>query len=163
MCARGECVRDWGEVLLNRIDIMCSPRRSSASPASATLVTSCSRLLRYERYERYGACGVRNTRWMGKPKPWACSRDGLGPTPRVPDRGTTRCGVSSVRRAQRLKTLGGQVGLSPDSQRKLWEALLQSSYEPDWHHRISCPHARMLANPICVGKPVMRAFRIIKG
>ena len=134
-CARGECVRAWGEARVNRIDIMCSPRRSSASPASAILVTSCSRLLRYERYERYGACGVRNTRRMRKPKPWACSRDGLGPTPRVPDRGTTGSGVSSVRRAERQKTLGGQVGLSPDSQRKLWEALLRAVTQPDWGRR----------------------------
>ena len=130
MCERGECVRAWGEVRVNRIDIMCSPRRSSASPASAILVTSCRRLLRYERYERYGACGVRNTRRMVNPKPWACSGDGLGPTPRVPDRGTTRCGVSSVRRAQRQKTLGGQVGLSPDSQRSSGSRCSEQFHNP---------------------------------
>ena len=94
-----------------------SPADDTCRGSSAILVTSCSRLLRYERYERYGACGVRNKRRMGKPKPWACSGDGLGPTPRVPDRGTTRCGVSNVRRAQRQKTRGGQVDIFPDSQR----------------------------------------------
>ena len=115
-----------------RMDRPRSPADDTCRGSSAILVTSCSRLLRYERYETYGACGVRNTRRMGKPKPWACSRDGLGPTPRVPDRGTTGSGVSTVRRAERQKTLGGQVGLSPDSQRKLWEALLRAVSQPDW-------------------------------
>ena len=113
-----------------RMDRPRSPADDTCRGSSAILVTSCSRLLRYETYDTYGACGVRNTRRMGKPKPWACSRYRLGPTPRVPDRGTSRCGVSSVRRAERQKTYGGQVGLSPDSQRKLWESLLQSSYNP---------------------------------
>ena len=118
-----------------RMDRPRSPADDTCRGSSAILVTSCSRLLRYERYERYGACGVRNKRRMGKPKPWACSGDGLGPTPRVPDRGTTRCGVSSVRRAQRQETRGGQVGLSPDSQRKLWEALLRAVTQPDCRRR----------------------------
>ena len=98
-----------------RMDRPRSPADDTCRGSSAILVTSCSRLLRYERYERYGACEVRNTRRMGKPKPWACSGDGLGPTPRVPDRGTTRCGVSSVRRAQRQKNHGAQVDNPPDS------------------------------------------------